>query len=157
MSSPPRPKLPAELAERLDALFRSDRYARQLGVELVEWSLGRAVVSGQVRADHVNFVGMGHGAFTFALADIAMSFASNSHGRICPAIHADISFLRAARPDDVLVATATVVEMTRRVSRIELKVTADGRSIAAATGTTYRTDDWHFGTEAWPEAWRGAH
>ena len=126
MSLPTR-ELPDGLAARLDALFRSDPYSQQLGVELVEWSLGSAVVSGRMGNHHKNFVGMGHGAFTFALADIAMSFASNSEGRICPAIHADISFLRAAQPDEVLVATATVTATSRRLGRLELKVTADGR------------------------------
>ncbi len=149
--------LPEGLASRLDALFRGDAHARSLGIELVSWDVGAAVVQARLTPDHHNFLGSGHGAFTFSLADVAMSVASNSEGRICPAVHIDIAYLRAVRNGDVLVATATTTADSRRLGRLRLEVTVDGRPVASATGTTYRTDDWHFGAEAWPADWRDAH
>lgn len=149
--------MPPELYARLDALFRADPYAAGLGIELVEWSDGRAVVSREAEDRHRNFVGMGHGAFTFALADVAMSVASNSHGRISPAVRVDINFLRAVQPGTTLVATAQITHATRRLCHLSLDVTADGRDVASATGLTYRTGDWHFGAGAWPDAWRDTH
>ena len=149
--------LPPGLAERLDATFRCDPHANHLGIELVDWSEGAAMVSCALADHHTNFLGSGHGGLIFSLADVAMSVASNSHGRVAVAVQIDISYLRRVDPGDQLTATATVTNTSRRFTHVGLDVHVGERKVAAATGITYRTDDWHFGADAWPEAWRSIH
>ena len=148
------PELPAPGRARLEALFSADPLMAQLGAELVIWSPGAATVQVTMNDNHTNFLGGGHGGIIFSLGDIAMSFASNGYGRLALATQIDISYHRGVRPGDLVVATATEISRTRRFGhhRVELKV--NDRLVATATGTSYRTDEWHFGAEIWPDEWR---
>lgn len=67
---------------------------------------GRATVSMSVRPDMVNGHAIGHGGFTFTLADTAFAFACNSHNRSTVAATGQIRFRRPTRVGDVLVARA---------------------------------------------------
>lgn len=147
-------ELPAQGRNRLELLFSADPLMAQLGAELIVWSPGAATVQATMNETHTNFLGGGHGGILFSLGDIAMSFASNGYGRLALATQIDISYHRGVRPGDLVVATATEISRTRRFGhhRVELKV--NERLVASATGTTYRTDDWHFGEEIWPAEWR---
>ena len=150
-------KLPKEENERLDALFRSDPLLEQLGAELVEWGPGVAVVRAAIQRAHTNFLGGGHGGIIFSLGDVAMSFASNGYGRQAVATQIDISYHRAVQAGDLVVATAPEVSRTRRFAHHRVELTVAERLIASATGTTYRTDDWHFGADQWSDEWRAKH
>ena len=148
------PELPANGRARLEELFRADPLMDQLGAELLTWSPGIATVQATVQDSHTNFLGGGHGGILFSLGDIAMSFASNGYGRQAVATQIDISYHRGVGPGDLVIATVTEISRTRRFGhhRVELKV--NEQLVASATGTTYRTDKWHFGAEIWPEEWR---
>ena len=127
--------------------------ADELGAELGEWGPGTAVVRCTVRPQHVNFLGGAHGGLIFSLGDIAMSYASNGYGRVALAIRIDVSYLRGVEVGEVLTADATTSHVSRRFGHHQLDLSVGGRLVAQATGTTYRTDDWHFGADAWPEDW----
>jgi acyl-CoA thioesterase len=143
--------LPA--VQRLDALFRSDPTTDTLGARIVDWGPGSAVVECEVTAAHLNFVGVGHGGFLFTVGDIAMSFASNGYGRIALAIRIDISFMKGVSLGDLVRAEATTTHASRRLGHHRLLLTVDDALVAEATGTTFRTDEWHFGRESWPSDW----
>ena len=117
-------QLPAEGRERLDALFRSDPLMSGLAAELLSWSPGLATVQAEVQVAHTNFIGGGHGGIVFSLGDIAMSFASNGYGRQALATQIDISYHRGVLPGDVIIATASEINRTRRFGhhRVEMKV-----------------------------------
>ncbi|HEY6935343.1 MAG TPA: hydroxyphenylacetyl-CoA thioesterase PaaI [Marmoricola sp.] len=103
---------PEETARRAaEAMWASDRASQGLGMELVEVRPGRAVVRMAVRDDMVNGHAIGHGGFTFTLADTAFAFACNSYNRSTVAAGAEIRFLAPTRRGDVLEAVA--VERTR--------------------------------------------
>ncbi|MDY7100358.1 MAG: PaaI family thioesterase [Actinomycetota bacterium] len=154
---PADPSLPPEQARRLDELFRSDRWAGELGAELVTWGGGTAEVALRTGERHHNFGGLVHGGVLFSLADVALSYASNSWGRVALALGVDAQFLRAAGTGR-LVARATEVSRTRRTGayRLEVHEGAD-RLVATFSGLTFRTDEWHFGDDAWPAPWVAAH
>ena len=103
---------PAEVASRsAAAMWSADRASRQLGMEILEVAPGRATVSMRVREDMVNGHAIGHGGFTFTLADSAFAFACNSYNRSTVAAACEIRFLRPTRLGDLLVAEA--VERSR--------------------------------------------
>lgn len=143
----------ADVLSRLDQLFRADPTALGVGAELVSWGHGEAVVAATVTDQQTNFMGMTHGGVVFTLADIAMSVASNSFGRVALAVRLDISYLRGTRPGDRLVASASTTHTSRRFGHHRLDLTRDDELVAQASGTTYRTDEWHFGSESWPADW----
>jgi acyl-CoA thioesterase len=104
---------PQETATRsAEAMWSADRASQGLGMELLEVAPGRATIRMVVRADMVNGQAIGHGGFTFALADSAFAFACNTYNRTTVAAACEIRFLAPTRVGDVLVADA--VERSRR-------------------------------------------
>ena len=103
---------PESVARRsADAMWAGDAASRGLGMELVAVTPGRATVRMSVRADMVNGHAIGHGGFTFTLADSAFAFACNSYNRSTVAAACEVRFLAPTRLGDVLEATA--VERSR--------------------------------------------
>lgn len=122
------------------ALAAHDHFARSLGIEIVEASLGRAVSRVRLEERHINFIGVVHGGLTFTLADAAMGYASNSQGIVSASIDSHIIYSLPARAGDVLTATAVEIARTSRLSNYRIDVLrGDGKLVAAMTGTTYIT------------------
>lgn len=139
----------------LDALFRADAHARTLGIELVDWGLGWAEVRATAPATHGNFLGSLHGGYLFSLADVALSYAGNSWGRMSLALSMEIQYLRAAHPGAPLRAVARCRSRTRRTSAFAIDVTSGADTLVATLqAINYRTDAWHLNEETWPAEWR---
>lgn len=118
------------------ALARRDAFARELGIELVEASLGRAVTRVTVADRHMNFNGVCHGGLTFTLADAAFGYACNSQGVVSGSIDAHIVYSVAVRLGEALTATAVEISRSSKASNYRIDVMrADGKLVAAMTGT----------------------
>jgi acyl-CoA thioesterase len=144
---------------RLEAVFRSDAYVKEIGAELVEWDGGRAVFRLATEAGHTNFVGSVHGGALFSLADAALGVACNSWGRICLALTLETQFLSAPPAGEVLVATAVERARTRRTAAYAIDIVSEAGATLRATfsAMVFRTGRWHLDDDAWPEEWRSAH
>jgi acyl-CoA thioesterase len=98
---------PEDIATRsAEAMWAGDRASRGLGMEILDVAPGRATMRMTVREDMVNGHAIGHGGFTFTLADSAFAFACNSYNRSTVAAACEIRFLAPTRLGDVLVAEA---------------------------------------------------
>ncbi|MEM9614846.1 MAG: PaaI family thioesterase [Actinomycetota bacterium] len=147
-----------ENTDRLTELFEGDRYARSLGVELVDWDGGTATVAATPGAEHTNFLGTVHGGFLFSAADVALGVAANSWGRQSLALSIDIKYLTAAATESRITFVATEVNRSRSIGTYRLDVHGeDGSLVSTAVALAYRTRAWHFGDDAWPEEWRATH
>lgn len=93
------------------AMWAGDAASQALGMCIVEVGPGTATLRMTVRDDMVNGHGIGHGGFTFSLADSAFAFACNSYNRRTVAHRCEITYLAPTRLGDVL--TATAVERRR--------------------------------------------
>lgn len=154
---PPQTPEPHPNRERLDDLFRADRYAAGLGIELEDWGGGWSRVRYTAVDDHHNFGGIAHGGSVFSVGDVAFSIASNSWGRRAVALTVDTHFLAAPEPGTALVAEARERSRTQRTASYQIEVTGDGRPVASLHAMVYRLDSWFFGSDAWPSSWRDHH
>lgn len=144
--------------DALDRLFRSDPHARSLGIELVDWGLGWAEVRATPTADHGNFLGTVHGGLVFSLADVALSYAGNSWGRMSLALSMEVQYLKAATVGTPLYAVARCRSRSRRISSFGIDVTdPDGTLTASFQALNYRVDRWHLDADAWPTDWQARH
>ena len=128
------------LAERVvTAMMAKDAFSRRLGMEVVEVRPRAATVRMTVTADMLNGFGVCHGGVTFALADSALAFASNTHGNVTMSIENSITYPKAIGEGDVLVAAAEEESESSRLGfyRVEVKRGAD--VVALFRGTVYRT------------------
>ncbi len=122
------------------ALARRDTFTRELGIEVVEAALGRAITRVQVEERHVNFNGVCHGGLTFTLADAAFGYACNSHGIMSAGIDVHMMYNTAARVGDMLTATAVEIARSARIANYRIDVVrTDGTLIAGMSGTAFIT------------------
>jgi len=137
------------LAERVtSAMMERDAYSRWLGIEVIHVAPNAATVRMTVRPEMVNGFGVCHGGIAFSLADSALAFASNTHGRVTVSIENSIRYPAPIVPGDVLTAAAVEESATRRLAFFSVKVTnGDGTVVGLFTGTVYRTSQDHFPNE----------
>lgn len=115
-----------------------DPVATHLGIVVEEVEAGRAVVSLVPQAHHLNAVGRVHGTIVYALADQAVAVAANSLGGSALHFESRINFLAGGAPDQKLTATALPLDLKRKLSLWEVKVTApDGGLVALAQSMAY--------------------
>lgn len=127
--------------ELIRKLFKKDRFADCVGIELLEVSEGSARASMEVKDYHLNAVNIVHGAAIFALADLVFAMASNSHGNVAVAINASISYLKAAT-GGTLFAEATEVSRNHKLASYTVRVTDESDDlIAIFQGMVYRKKD----------------
>ncbi|MFH1084639.1 MAG: PaaI family thioesterase [Chloroflexota bacterium] len=122
----------------MERFVRGDQFAQHLGIELVEWGVGRAIACLQVQPHHLNSVGIVHGGTIFALADLAFAVASNSHGSTALAANATVAYTKAVR-EGTLTAEAQELALGSRLATYRVEVRdGEGQLVAAFQGTVYR-------------------
>jgi acyl-CoA thioesterase len=115
-------------------MWTGDAASRGLGMDLEEVGPGHATVRMTVREDMVNGHGIGHGGFTFTLADSAFAFACNSYNRSTVAAGCEIRFLAPTRIGDVLVAEAVERSREGRDGVYDVTVRNGGQIVAELVG-----------------------
>jgi acyl-CoA thioesterase len=130
------------IAERIvTGMMSKDAFSQSLGMEIVEVRPRASVVRMIVRDDMLNGFGVCHGGATFALADTALAFACNTHGRVTVAIENSITYPKAIASGDILTATAEEESSTNRLGFYRVTVRkANGESVALFRGTVYKTN-----------------
>lgn len=128
----------------MDALKRfveHDRFAKHIGVEMLEYGGGSARARMAVSKHHLNSAGTVHGGAIFSLADAVFAAASNSHGTLALAINVSISFFKAAT-QGTLYAEAREMSLNPRLATYLIDVKDEnGNAIALFQGTVYRKKD----------------
>lgn len=124
--------------DKMKKFYENDRFARYLGIELLEIYEGGAKACMKVEEQHLNSVNTVHGGALFSLADFVFSMASNSHGNIAVAINANISYFNAVQKG-TLFAEGWEVAKNPRLATYNIEITdEEGGKIAAFQGMVYR-------------------
>lgn len=115
MTQAPSEPDPEQLArECARAMFEADAASRAVGMQIVDVAPGRATVRMTITPAMVNGHGIGHGGYTFMLADSAFAFACNTYDVATVAASCDIVFVSPTRAGDVLEAVAVERHRTPR-------------------------------------------
>jgi acyl-CoA thioesterase len=124
--------------DALKKFVENDNFAKYLGVEILEYSPGKAKARMELKSQHLNSAGTVHGGAIFSLADAVFSVASNSHGSIAMAINVSISFFKSAK-NGMLIAEGREVSLNHKLATYLVDVKDEaGNSIALFQGTVYR-------------------
>ncbi|MCD6352618.1 MAG: PaaI family thioesterase [Proteobacteria bacterium] len=127
--------------KNIKKFFKNDKFAKHVGIELLEVSEGRAKAKLEIKKEHLNGVKIVHGGAIFTLADLAFAAASNSHGTVALAINANISYLKAVSKG-TLIAEAKEVSKNPKLATYSILITNEGGdTIAIFQGTAYRKKD----------------
>jgi len=125
----------------LKKFVAKDHFARHLGIEVLDYSEGKARARMEIQPHHLNSAGTLHGGAIFSLADAVFSVASNSHGTLAVAINVSISYFKAVK-SGILMAEAEEVSLNPKLATYVIRVEDEkGDAIALFQGTVYRKKD----------------
>lgn len=125
-------------------MLAKDYFSQWLGIEVLEIYEGNCVLRMTVRNEMLNGFGIAHGGITYSLADSALAFASNSHGKKAVSIETNISHIKSVKENDVLIASAHPKRSGNTVGVYEVEIkNQEGVLVALFKGTVYRTgEEW---------------
>ncbi|HLG02583.1 MAG TPA: hydroxyphenylacetyl-CoA thioesterase PaaI [Bacteroidia bacterium] len=136
---------PNDLAIKVvSKMYDSDWFSQWLGIERLKVEPGHCVLRMIVRKEMLNGFGIAHGGITYSLADSALAFASNSHGRMAVSVETSISHTEQLREGDIITAVAEEKSLSNKIGIYEVTVkNQDEKLVALFKGTVYRTGkDW---------------
>jgi acyl-CoA thioesterase len=123
----------------IDDLYKKDLFTKWLGIECLATGAGFCTLQMVVRPEMCNGFGIAHGGITYSLADSALAFASNSHGRQALSIETSISHLKALAPGDTIIAIATEQHLSYKTGVYEVRIEKEnGELVGLFKGTVYR-------------------
>jgi len=124
--------------DTLEKMTENDKFAKHVGVRLLEVSKGYAKAELTIGDQHLNGLGIAHGGAIFTLADLVFAAASNSRGTDAVAININISYFKAER-EGKLTAEAKEISLNRKLATYSISVfNGTGEKIAAMQGTAFR-------------------
>lgn len=122
-----------------EAMLARDRFSQHLGIVVEEVREGFARLVLTTRDELLMGHGFVHGGVIFTLADAAFAYACNSRNEPNVALQCSISFTRAARAGQCLVAVADGRAGGTRTGVYDVTVTdEENRVIALFRGVCYR-------------------
>ena len=124
----------------VDAMYNNDAFSQWLGIRRVEDGAGRSVLEMTVRPEMTNGFDIAHGGITYSLADSALAFASNGHGRQAVSVETSISHMKPVKAGDVLRAVATERSLGNKIAIYDIQITnRENETVALFKGTVYLT------------------
>lgn len=126
--------------EIVNKMFENDAFSRWLGISVDEVQAGRAVLSMTIRPEMTNGFGIAHGAITYAIADSALAFAANGHGRQSVSIDTSINHIESLKAGDTIVATAMENALKNKFGFYTIEIKKQDTVVALFRGTVFRSD-----------------
>lgn len=125
-------------------MYANDAFSKWLGIEIINVGEGSCKLKMKVRNEMLNGFAIAHGGITYSLADSALAFASNSHGKKAVSVETSISHTQSVKKGDELIATATEQHISDKIAVYQIVVTnQENKKVALFKGTVYRTQkDW---------------
>ena len=81
------------------------------------------------------------GGIAYAIADSALAFAANSHGRKAVSVETSISHTKPLKEGDTITAVAEEISLTNKIGIYHVTVTNQmNEKVALFKGTVYRTN-----------------
>ena len=128
----------------VNKMFDQDAFSQWLGIQIVDVSEGYCQIKMTVRKEMLNGFQIAHGGIAYSLADSALAFASNSHGRKSLSVETSISHMVSIKAGDVLTAMTKELSRSDKIGVYLITITnKENQEIAIFKGTVYRTSkDW---------------
>ena len=125
-------------------MMSRDEFSRWLGINVDAVAAGSCTVSMVVRDEMLNGFGIAHGGILYALADSALAFAANSHGRIAVALSNSMSYPASVSSGDRVRATCTELVRTRSTATYDVKILDQAdRVVGLFRGMVYLKKETH--------------
>jgi acyl-CoA thioesterase len=124
----------------VEKMMENDLFSQWLGIEVLMVAEGKCRLRMKVRKEMLNGFHIAHGGITYSLADSALAFASNSHGRKAVSVETNISHTVSVKEGDEITAEAEEISLTEKIGVYHITVKNSMEVVVALfKGTVYRT------------------
>ena len=125
----------------VDKMYENDAFSKWLGIKRIEDGTGKSVLQMTVRKEMLNGFDIVHGGITYSLADSALAFASNRHGRKAVSVETSISHTQTCKEGDVLTTHTEEMSLSKKIGIYQITITNQhNKTVALFKGTVYITD-----------------
>ena len=130
-----------ELAKKVVAkMMQDDLFSQWMDVKIIEVSEGYSKIKMKLRNEMINGFNVIHGGIIFSFADSAFAFACNNRNNLSMALDVSITFNKASKPGDTLIAEAKEIHNGRNTGLYIINViNHDNEQVALFKGTCFRT------------------
>ena len=128
----------------VNKMFDQDAFSQWLGIEIIDVSEGFCQLKMTVRKEMLNGFQIAHGGIAYSLADSALAFASNSHGRKSLSVETSISHTVSVKEGDSLIAVSNEISLSPKIGIYLISIkNQNEQEVALFKGAVYRTSkDW---------------
>ena len=124
----------------INKMFDQDAFSQWLGIEIIDVSEGFCQLKMTVRKEMLNGFQIAHGGIAYSLADSALAFASNSHGRKSLSVETSISHTVSIKAGDVLTVGTKELSLSDKIGVYLITIiNQSNEDVAYFKGTVYRT------------------
>ena len=124
----------------VNKMFDQDAFSQWLGIEIIDVSEGFCQLKMTVRKEMLNGFQIAHGGIAYSLADSALAFASNSHGRKSLSVETSISHTVSVKEGDVLTVATKELSLSDKIGVYLITIiNQSNEDVAFFKGTVYRT------------------
>ena len=121
-------------------MFDQDAFSQWLGIEIIDVSEGFCQLKMTVRKEMLNGFQIAHGGIAYSLADSALAFASNSHGRKSLSVETSISHTVSVKEGEVLTVATKELSRSDKIGVYLITIINQrNEDVAYFKGTVYRT------------------
>jgi acyl-CoA thioesterase len=126
--------------EIVNKMFENDFFSHWLGITVESIEEGTCTLSMTIRKEMLNGFAIAHGGITYSLADSALAFASNSHGRQSVSIDTSINHIETLKEGDTIVAVAKQEALKNKFGFYTIEIKKENTVVALFKGTVFRSD-----------------
>lgn len=115
-----------------------DKFAKSIGVQVIEALPDRAVCKLKINENHLNGLGLVNGGVLFTIGDLAMAVAANANGSSTVTLNSSIDFIKSVS-SGTIVAVATPVKTGKTISRyrVEVRLEENSELLAVLSATSF--------------------
>ena len=115
----------------IDAMMAKDYFSQWLGIERIEEGKGFCTLRMTIRKEMCNGFEIAHGGISFSLADSALAFASNSHGRQAVSLETSITHIRPLKTGDIILAKAREIHVGNKIGHYDVRIETENDELVA--------------------------
>jgi len=130
-------QLPNNIVEKM---MHDDLFSQWLKIKIMEVREGYSKILMEIRDEMINGFNVIHGGVIFSLGDSAFAFACNNRNNLSMALDVSISFNKAVKPGDILMAEAKEIHNGKSTGLYIVTITNQNNDhVALFKGTCFRT------------------
>ncbi len=122
-------------------MMEKDYFSQWMGIEPLSIKEGYCKLRMKITQTMLNGYNILHGGVTFAFADSAFAFASNSYDRLSVSMNGTMHYSKSAKEGDCLIAEAKMITLGNKTATFDVLVFQEStnETVSLFRGTVYRT------------------